>query len=689
MSSDAPDSYVPDYRLDRVYEEANLIESSGLEQLCPSYSELSNSRSAYRDESPLGRGAIKEVSRIFDTRSKRWMAMARVRADRGPEFFDMLVHEAWLTSSLSHPNIINIYEVGIDEDGKPYFTMDLKEGTTLGDLIGVDGNPASETAEPTQIDLLAVFAKICDAVAYAHSRGVLHLDLKPSNIQVEAFGEVLVCDWGLGKLVGDGELPATGELAPAGQPDVDNMTLTGEIKGSPGFMAPEQLEPGGEKDQRTDVFALGCTLYAILTGASAFTGCDTAEVLRQTEQGEIEPPRQRFPHLHLSPGLEALVMKATSLDPADRYPSAGALRTDLERHLRGFATRAEGSGFLRDLMLLVRRNLAATGILITALVGITVLSVLFVQRLNQQQQVTAKERERASRLETRADTLASLYEGELVESERSRSELSGKLANSANSLKNLGIFERPAEAVREAHQLAAMASTLDPDNEAARFQRFALNCITLNFHEALAYPPEPDNRYADYLQFAEAFPHFEFGERERPTAAQLGEFFRVAYQRNPERGALMERILSYDVTVRRDWESFDLAFGDFLSYFNGGEKFACDYSPVEASMRLQSDSDVRLVLGKNRGGSSRSLLRFVPIRSLELEVLGKVSLSDLDHLPIERLDLSHCPQLELHSLISLPLLRQIHLSAGDVDPNLLRARIRSAQPFEIIVSPRS
>lgn len=115
-------TFKPDHRLIDAYEEATLLDEKGLEGLCPSYTELTEADTRYRDGELLGKGAVKEVYRTFNNHTKRWIAMARLRADRGAEFYDLFVHEAWLTASLSHPNIITVHDAGIDRDGRPFFT---------------------------------------------------------------------------------------------------------------------------------------------------------------------------------------------------------------------------------------------------------------------------------------------------------------------------------------------------------------------------------------------------------------------------------------------------------------------------------------------------------------------------------------------------------------------------------------
>ena len=223
---DSAKAYVPDHRLHEAYLQANLLDEEGLEAICPSYLELAENEMRYRDESRLGQGGTKEVFKSWDCRSRRWVAIARLREDRGPELYDQFVHEAWLTSSLNHPNIINIYDVGVDGDGRPFFTMDLKGETTLSDLT-------REQGMRNRRELLGVFLKICNAVSHAHSRGVIHLDLKPDNVQVDQFGEVLVCDWGLARHITDEEAPLDPAWRSSAPTRVDNTTLHGTRQGHP------------------------------------------------------------------------------------------------------------------------------------------------------------------------------------------------------------------------------------------------------------------------------------------------------------------------------------------------------------------------------------------------------------------------------------------------------------------------
>lgn len=676
-SQSDPDFYAPDHRLSQAYDEATLLDDEGLEALCPSYIELAEVDTRYRDGDPLGQGAVKDVYRTYDSRTKRWIAMARLRQDRGPEFYDIFVHEAWLTSSLSHPNIIKVHDVGVDGVGRPFFTMDLKGNTSLADLV----------KEPKQADrrqLLEIFVKVCDAVAYAHSCGVIHLDLKPENIQTDAFGDVLVCDWGLGKEIGEVEegeddIPET--LRP-----LDNMTLVGQIKGTPGYMAPEQVTPKSPKDQRTDIFSLGCILHLILTGHPPFTGTRD-KVLDATIRANVAPPRLRYPHLVIPDSLQAVVMKATARNPDERYQTSISLQQEIHSYLDGYSTRAEQPGFFREALLFIRRNRTAAVITFLALVVLTTLSVLFVQDIRHQQQATAAERNRASRLESKADTMSALYLNEIAQSEEHRVQLAAKLATSANSIKNLGIFQRPVMTVREAHELAATALALDPGCDKARAERFSLNCISLNFREALAHPPAADYEQFEYIDFARAFPDFAFTNRSRPTTTNLVSFYRRAREISPNCGPLMERIASYDFAARRDKSSYVQVVGALLEYLNGGkDHLIIAHAPKNSSLFLWSDRAASLLIPSG-SGSGECLLRFLPFRTLKLDITGQLNLSDLQLLPIESLDLRECGNVVLHKPVSLPRLREIHIRSGQIEPKTLRRRIQTTERLQIIEDP--
>ena len=244
-------------------------------------------------------------------------------------------------------------------------------------------------------------------MAYAHSRGVIHLDLKPENIQTDDFGETLVCDWGLAKVIDD---PEQEDFEfPAALRPLEKVTLVGHIKGTPGFMAPEQTESGSTKDHRTDIFSLGCILHTIITGQPPFIGTPSA-VLDATSRAIVTPPRLRYPDLDIPKSLEAVVMKALQYSPDDRYDSVLELKEEISNFLRGHTTRAERPGLVREACLFIDRNRIPVLIAFLSFLVLTILSWHFLQRIDRQIHATMKEKDRGAQLAIKTDAIQADYE---------------------------------------------------------------------------------------------------------------------------------------------------------------------------------------------------------------------------------------------------------------------------------------
>ncbi|MBT8046019.1 MAG: serine/threonine protein kinase, partial [Pontiella sp.] len=335
-----------------VAENYDEVDSS---EINPSLFSLSKVSQRYESAELIAEGGMKQIYKVYDARARRYLAMALLRPDAPEDLFDPFIHEAWLTAQLAHPNIIAIHDIGVNLQRKPYFTMDLKAGDSLRELIEKlhHGDRAALTRYPLET-LLQIFIKVCDAMSYAHSIHVLHLDLKPANIQVGDFGQVLVCDWGMGKVLGkEGDLEFDRQLL---NPDLlSSVLLYGELKGTPGNMAPEQVLNEGELDVRTDVYGLGGILYALLTYLRPLSG-STEEILQKTKNGAIVSPCIRAPERNIPKALDAVVMKALAKDPDKRYASVTALRNEVHRYLTGYATEAENAGIWTQMNLFYRRN---------------------------------------------------------------------------------------------------------------------------------------------------------------------------------------------------------------------------------------------------------------------------------------------------------------------------------------------
>ena len=346
--------------------------------------------SAYELGRILAKGGMGAILSARDNGIQRTVAVKVILtgAHASDEHVHRLITEARITGQLEHPNIVPLHELGVTADGVVYYTMRLVEGVTLSEVLEkIRLKDKAAIARYPLRALLTVFQKICDAVAFAHSRGVVHRDLKPDNIMLGEFGEVFVMDWGLAKSLRGGRDMETTHLDAAGAAGLSGdsfKTLSGQVKGTPRYMAPEQAEGRVDDiDERTDIYALGAILYAILTLHPPVTGDTVNEVLTKVASGTISPPTSYNPrNTHISrltgpptpaqdvappelahcpdrripAALSAVAMKALARDKARRYASVAALQQDIAAYQGGFATSAEGASALRLLLLLRRRH---------------------------------------------------------------------------------------------------------------------------------------------------------------------------------------------------------------------------------------------------------------------------------------------------------------------------------------------
>jgi serine/threonine-protein kinase len=323
---------------------------------------------------PHAQGGLGVVSVALDEELHREVALKEIQerfaSDVQPRARFLL--EAEITGGLEHPGIVPVYGLGHHPDGRPFYAMRFVRGENLKEAVGryhasgrsggaaqapgrrpltqaFENQPkrrspvAGARAIPTHATktvelrrLLSRFLDVCNAIAYAHSRGVLHRDIKPGNILLGPYGETLVVDWGLAKILGRDE---SAESEPSAEPTLrppsasgTGETVPGTALGTPAYMSPEQAE--GRLDllgPQSDVYSLGATLYVVLTGRAPFDGGDAAEILPMVQRGEFARPRAVDASIPKS--LESICLKAMSLKQSDRYQSPRALAEEIEHWL--------------------------------------------------------------------------------------------------------------------------------------------------------------------------------------------------------------------------------------------------------------------------------------------------------------------------------------------------------------------
>jgi eukaryotic-like serine/threonine-protein kinase len=274
----------------------------------------------------LARGASGRIHPALDRNLLREVALKRLAKELSREKFyrEGFIAEAQMTGQLEHPNIVPVHELAVSSDGIPYFTMKLVEGIDFRAWLRDPGRPPG--SHERMQEGLEIFLKACDAIAYAHDRGVVHRDLKPENLMVGTFGQVYVMDWGLARLTKS--RPASGKNA---------MMETAGPVGTPPYMSPEQARgKPDEMDERCDVFGLGAILYQIVSGRVPYGPASSAQqILVRALTGQTVPIDEAIGPLPIAKRIRAIVTKAIAADPAERYGSVVELAQDVRRFMRG------------------------------------------------------------------------------------------------------------------------------------------------------------------------------------------------------------------------------------------------------------------------------------------------------------------------------------------------------------------
>jgi tetratricopeptide (TPR) repeat protein len=430
------------------------------------------------------RGGMGEVWLAEDCDIGRQVALKKMRSGREHQR-DTFLLEARITGQLEHPGVIPVHELGLDENNQPFYVMKFVHGRTLKDAIdeyhapppadSAAGAAAAGTAtqsaatagaadgrEVQRLRLLSIFIDLCQTIAYAHSRGVLHRDIKPENVMVGAYGETLVLDWGLAKVIGNAE-SSEAEGGVGLSFSGSTATAAGAIKGTPSYLAPEATSGKVEDvDRLSDVFLLGGTLYHILTGRPPRHVKKINELLQAVKQ---PPPAPRMIDRTIPKPLEAICVKALAIRKEDRYQSAAELAEDVQCYLAGepvaayrenLAERA-WRGCKRRHRLLGRGAAAA---LILAMLGYGTLKFQEYERLQEIERQKRAEAEETARELQRQETAR----GEAVQFRRLADEARFLAANADPIGENAPFFD-PEKGTAAGRQALAITENWGPSLE--------------------------------------------------------------------------------------------------------------------------------------------------------------------------------------------------------------------------------
>ncbi|MEM7454023.1 MAG: serine/threonine-protein kinase [Planctomycetota bacterium] len=276
-----------------------------------------NAFEKYTDFKELGSGGSGVLYSCYDQYMGRRVVMKRLPREQADDtsLRRRFLREARITAQLQHPNTPPVYEVGLDDEGQLYFSMKKIEGRNLFRIIAGIAQGKEEIIEKFTLKrLLNILNQTCQSLYYAHTHGVIHRDVKPENIMIGMFSEVILMDWGVAKVWGQHD-----DEAQKGSYVFDRLTSAGQRPGTPLYMSPEQVTNSRPVDARTDIFSMGVTLYEVLAQREPFRGQNIQETFANIVDFTPDPPSSIAKHFEVPEVLDDACMKAIEKDPADRH----------------------------------------------------------------------------------------------------------------------------------------------------------------------------------------------------------------------------------------------------------------------------------------------------------------------------------------------------------------------------------
>ena len=441
----------------------------------------------FRIVRPHARGGLGEVFVALDEELHREVALKEIQEPQAdnPDSRTRFMLEAEITGGLEHPGIVPVYGLGTYADGRPYYAMRFIRGDSLKDAIERFHRADKAGMAPGERTLalrglLRRFVDVCDAIAYDHSRGVLHRDLKPGNIMLGKYGETLVVDWGLAKPLGqpatgtESTEPGEGSLMPSSMSSASH-TLVGSAVGTPQYMSPEQA--GGRLEllgPASDVYSLGATMFCILAGQAPISETNVGTVLQRVQRGDFPKPREIKGSIPAP--LEAICMKAMALKPGDRYQSPRGLADDIEHWLADEPTTAWKEPWTVKAKRWIGRHTAmVTGVasaVAIALISLVIATVLLTAANERERQAKLKAEENFKLARSAVDRYHTNVSEEVILNEPGMQPLRKKLLEAAREFYDKFVQERgndPAmrgELGKATFRLAQITGDIDSDKNA-------------------------------------------------------------------------------------------------------------------------------------------------------------------------------------------------------------------------------
>lgn len=330
----------------------------------------------YRDFQPLTQGGEAILRTCVDENLGRTVVMKTLQ----PQFQNLetyqkrFLREARVTAQIPHPCTIPVYELSRDSEGNAYFTMKKLRGRDLSDILDKIAEGHQETIEKYPLDnLINVLVHCAQCLAFAHNQGVVHRDMKPANIMIGDYGEIMVLDWGLAKVWDMADDDEVDKLIRSGQQTISGrLTGRGDVQGTPFYMSPEQAVETGDVDERTDMYNMGIVLFEVLTNQSYMSGKSFKEIKRKLLEDPLRSPVSVAPKNRIPPELNAICVKALQRTPAERYQKMSQMENDLRNYLLGKAVSVYEEPWYRRVLKWRERKIFSLASLLWMLAGATV-----------------------------------------------------------------------------------------------------------------------------------------------------------------------------------------------------------------------------------------------------------------------------------------------------------------------------
>ena len=656
----------------------------------------------YEHLAVVGKGGMGSVTLSRDKNTLRKVAVKTLNAEllNNHEAIIRFTEEAQITAQLEHPNIIPVYEMGLDENDAPFYTMKYVKGTNLKEILKLLKDQNEIILQKFHIiELLNIFVKVCDAMSFACSKGVLHRDLKPENIMIGEFGEVLIVDWGLSKTytksievntesTNFNEQNLVDKINNFIDSNIDtirsinnvNLSIDNCLIGTPQYMAPERIV--GKGDEKSEVFALGTILYDILALSNMFTANEVKEVLHKVAEGKFKSLKEYKSLPHISNGkvpvaMIAVVEKATKRNPEERYDSINEFKKEIESYILGYATNAESAGFFRLLKLALQRHKKISTLIGLAMIAIlSICSVFIYELVHSRQDALNKSnyasflKETASRKSFQVSKKSKELEAKITELKSHSDIIIGNALHEADQLN----FEKALNYIH-------YAIDLDPENEVVYWHQGRIYLTILSFDLAIesfkkiSKNPKLISQVQDFLNISQKLSaKIQNGTYNDEDIIDLYEFLKSKGEFSEAIAVLkeLENHPKYDKLLTEIWK-LRLNRSQLKSILdsqktriaaNGG-KFRIsfqnvplfDLSPMMkmpisdlhiANCRINNiealkEMPLEVLSLNNTGVSSLEPISGKQIIDLRLKNLDITDLSPLKGMPLKKLLISNCP----------------------------------------------